>query len=160
MSDWDDRRLDAEFDRYMDNRTPEEIIEQESADFENDINEAAAKYKNLGSWEIQCILEEYAEFLWNQRMARHGAINNNNKNKTEMTLRINEALARANTQGKKVFKKDISEKLWPDSTAIAQQVNMTNLCCGKTQKINPDWVRIICEMLDCTADFLFGLSND
>lgn len=160
MSDWDDRRLDAEFDRYMDNRTPEEIIEQESADFENDINEAAAKYKNLGSWEIQCILEEYAEFLRNQRMARHGAINNNNKNKIEMTLRINEALARANTQGKKVFKKDISEKLWPDSTAIAQQVNMTNLCCGKTQKINPDWVGVICEMLDCTADFLFGLSND
>ena len=33
MSDWDDRRLDAEFDRYMDNRDPEEIIEDESADF-------------------------------------------------------------------------------------------------------------------------------
>ena len=158
MSDFDDRRLDAEFDRYMDNRTPEEIIEQESADFENDINEAAAKYKNLGSWEIQCILEEYAEFLRNQRLRINGTINN--KTKSEMTLRINEALARANTQGKKVFKKDIAARLWPDSTAIAQNVNMTNLCCGKTQKINPDWVGVICEMLDCTADFLFGLSND
>ena len=159
MSDWDDRRLDAEFDRYMDNRTPEEIIEDESADFENDIQEAAAKYENLDSWAIENVLENYIEFLKQQRQRRNGIINNN-KTKNEMTLRINEALARANTQGKKVFKKDISEKLWPDSTAIAQQVNMTNLCCGKTQKINPDWVRIICEMLDCTADFLFGLSND
>lgn len=159
MSDWDDRRLDAEFDRYMDNRTPEEIIEDESADFENDIQEAAAKYKNLDSWAIENVLENYIEFLKQQRQRRNGIINNN-KTKNEMTLRINEALARANTQGKKVFKKDIAARLWPDSTAIAQNVNMTNLCCGKTQKINPDWVGIICEMLDCTADFLFGLSND
>ena len=159
MSDIDDRRLDAAFDNWYDNRTPEEIIEQESNDFENDIQEAAAKYENLDSWAIENVLENYIEFLKQQRQRRNGIINNN-KNKNEMTLRINEALARANTQGKKVFKKDIAARLWPDSTAIAQNVNMTNLCCGKTQKINPDWVGVICEMLDCTADFLFGLSND
>ena len=77
-----------------------------------------------------------------------------------MALRINEALARANTKGKKVFKKDISARLWPDSSAIAQQVNMTGLSCGKTKKINIEWIPILCEMLDCTADYLFGISND
>lgn len=151
MSDWDDRRLDAEFDRNMDNRDPEDVYNDMLGDLENDIEETIAKYKDVSNCDVIKVLENQIDFLKTHKIT---------KNETEMTLRINEALARANTQGKKVFKKDISEKLWPDSTAIAQQVNMTNLCCGKTQKINPDWVRIICEMLDCTADFLFGLSND
>lgn len=151
MSDLDDRRLDAEFDRYMDNRDPEDMYNDMLEDMAGEIEETIAKYKDVSNCDVISVLENQIDFLKTHKIT---------KNKTEMTLRINEALARANTQGKKVFKKDISEKLWPDSTAIAQQVNMTNLCCGKTQKINPDWVRIICEMLDCTADFLFGLSND
>lgn len=151
MSDLDDRRLDAEYDRYMDNRDPEDAYNDMLDDLENDIEETIGKYPDISNYDVIKVLENQIDFLKTHKIT---------KNETEMTLRINEALARANTQGKKVFKKDISEKLWPDSTAIAQQVNMTNLCCGKTQKINPDWVRIICEMLDCTADFLFGLSND
>lgn len=75
-------------------------------------------------------------------------------------IRIEQALARAKEQGKKVRKKDLAAMLWPDSAPVAQQVNMTGLCSGKTTKINPDWVPIICEMTGCTADFLFGISND
>ena len=75
-------------------------------------------------------------------------------------MRIEQAIARAKEQGKKVLKKDVAAKLWPDSTPTAQQVNMTALCNRKTNKINPDWVSIICEMTGCTADFLFGLSNE
>ena len=75
-------------------------------------------------------------------------------------MRIEQAMARAKEQGKKVLKKEIAARLWPDSNEAAQQVNMTSLCNGKTNKINPDWVNIICEMTGCTADFLFGLSND
>lgn len=75
-------------------------------------------------------------------------------------MRIEQAIARAKEQGKKVLKKDVAAKMWPDSTPAAQQVNMTALCNGKTNKINPDWVNIICEMTGCTADFLFGLSNE
>ena len=75
-------------------------------------------------------------------------------------MRIEQALARAKEQGKKVLKKDLAAKLWPDSASAAQQVNMTALCNGKTNKINPDWVNIICEMTGCTADFLFGISNE
>ena len=75
-------------------------------------------------------------------------------------MRIEQAIARAKEQGKKVWKKDIAARLWPDSTEAAQQVNMTALCSGKTTKINPDWVAIICEMTGCSADFLFGISNE
>ena len=75
-------------------------------------------------------------------------------------MRIEQAIARAKEQGKKVLKKDLAARLWPASTPVGQQVNMTSLCCGKTNKINPEWVNIICEMTGCTADFLFGLSNE
>lgn len=75
-------------------------------------------------------------------------------------IRIEQALARAKEQGKKVRKKDLSEKLWPDSAPVAQQVNMTGLCSGKTSRIKPEWVKIICEMTGCTADFLLGITNE
>lgn len=75
-------------------------------------------------------------------------------------MRIEQAIARAKEQGKKVFKKDIAARLWPDSTTAAQQVNMTALCNGATARISPEWVNIICEMTGCTADFLFGISNE
>ena len=75
-------------------------------------------------------------------------------------MRIEQALARAKEQGKKVLKKDLAAKLWPDSAPAAQQVNMTGLCNGSTARINPEWVNIICEMTGCTADFLFGITNE
>ena len=77
-----------------------------------------------------------------------------------MTFRIEEAIARAKAKGNKVMKKDIAARLWPDSDASAQQVNMTKLCNGRTQAVKPEWVVVICEMTGCTADFLFGFTND
>lgn len=74
-------------------------------------------------------------------------------------LRVNEAIARAQTNGKKVFKKDVAARLWADSTESSQQVNMTNLCNGTTKKISPDWVDVLCEMLDCTPNYLFGFDE-
>lgn len=71
-------------------------------------------------------------------------------------FRISEAIARSQQNGKKVFKKEIAAKLWPDVQESAQQVAMTNLCSGKTQKIKPEWVTIVCEMTDCTPNYLFG----
>lgn len=77
-----------------------------------------------------------------------------------MTLRIEAAIARAKENGKKVLKKDIAAKLWPDSVESAQQVNMTKLCSGRTASIKPEWVVVVCEMTGCTSDFLFGLKNE
>ena len=75
-------------------------------------------------------------------------------------IRIEQAIARAKEQGKKVLKKDIAARLWPDSTAVAQQVNMTALCNGTTARVNPAWIVIICEMTGCTAEFLLGITNE
>jgi hypothetical protein len=75
-------------------------------------------------------------------------------------MRIEQAIARAKEQGNKVLKKDIAARLWPNSTDAGRQVCMTNLCAGKTTRIDPEWVAVICEMTGCSADFLFGLSNE
>lgn len=75
-------------------------------------------------------------------------------------MRIEQAIARAKDAGRKVLKKDIAARLWPNSNETAQQVNMSALCKGATARINPEWVNIICEMTGCTADFLFGITND
>lgn len=77
-----------------------------------------------------------------------------------MQLRIETAIARAKEQGRVVMKRDIAARLWADSTPAAQQVNMSALCQGRTARIAPEWVLIICEMTGCSADYLFGLSND
>lgn len=76
-----------------------------------------------------------------------------------MQLRVNEAIARSAMNGKKVFKKDIAARLFEGASESAQQVNMTNLCNGKTKRIVPEWVVIICDMCGCSADYLFGLSD-
>ena len=75
-------------------------------------------------------------------------------------MRIEQAIARAKDRGEKLLKKDLAAKLWPDSTPTAQQVNITRLCAGRTPRINVEWVKIICETTGCSADFLFGLSNE
>lgn len=73
-----------------------------------------------------------------------------------MKLKVNEAIARAEMNGKKILKKDLAAKIWPNSRPEAQAVNMTNLCSGATCKINPEWLKIICDETGCTADFLLG----
>ena len=75
-------------------------------------------------------------------------------------FRLNEAIARCERLGKKVRKKELAAKLWANSTPAAQQVNMTNLAGGRTKKVDIEWVSIICEELQCDANYLFGLSNE
>ena len=76
-----------------------------------------------------------------------------------MKLRVNEAIARSEANGKKVLKKDIAARLFECASESAQQVNMTNLCNGTTKRILPEWVVIICHMCGCSADYLFGLED-
>lgn len=74
-------------------------------------------------------------------------------------LKVNEAIARAEMNGKKILKKDLAAKIWPNSRPEAQAVNMTNLASGITKKVNPDWIVILCDELGCTADFLLGIEK-
>ena len=75
-------------------------------------------------------------------------------------IRIEQAIARAKEQGRKVLKKDIAAALWPDANPANQQIKMTLLCKGKTTRIEPGWVKIICEQTGVSADFLLGISNE
>lgn len=77
----------------------------------------------------------------------------------EVKLRVNEAIARAKTQGKKINKKDVAAEIWKGRAASAQQVNMTALCNGSKKQIRPEWVMIICRMCDCTPNYLFGYGD-
>ena len=75
-------------------------------------------------------------------------------------IRIEQAIARAKEQGKKVLKKDIAAALWPDAAVENQRIKMSLLCTGKTTRIEPGWVKVICEMTGVSADFLLGISNE
>lgn len=74
-------------------------------------------------------------------------------------FRLKEAIERAKQNGKPVQRKQIAAVLWPDSNEVTQQVNMTSLTNKTPKKISPEWVPVICKMLDCTADYLFGLEE-
>lgn len=77
-----------------------------------------------------------------------------------LTLKVNEAIAFAEMKGKKILKKELAAKIWPNSRPEAQAVNMTNLCTGITKKINPEWMVTICQETGCSADFLLGLAEE
>jgi len=59
--------------------------------------------------------------------------------------------------GKSISRKELSEKLWPNSTDKARQTNMSKLLRGETKRIDIEHVRIICETLDVDANFLFDV---
>lgn len=75
-------------------------------------------------------------------------------------IRIEQAIARAKDEGRAVMKKEIAAMIWPDAPESTQQVNMTNLCSGKTKRVEPEWLVIIATMTGVSADFLVGLSNN
>lgn len=77
-----------------------------------------------------------------------------------MLLRVNEAIARAQTNGKKTNRKMVAALLWPDSKEGTQQVNMTYLCNGKTLTIRLEWIEVLCRELDCTPNYLFGFNEE
>lgn len=76
-----------------------------------------------------------------------------------MVLKIKEAIALAYGNGMEVTKEDISRKIWPESTQSTQQVNMSRLMRGDTKNVKVEWIVLICEMLRCTPNFLFGYDD-
>ncbi len=70
---------------------------------------------------------------------------------------LEQAIARAKDAGMPVTKKAIALRLWPETDEINAVINMSKLCTGKTKKISPEWVGIICEMTGVDANFLFGI---
>lgn len=73
-----------------------------------------------------------------------------------MRFRINEAVALTTVRGKRVKKKDIAAKLFPDSVESTANQNMVNICSGNKKSLSAQQINIICDMCGCSADFLLG----
>jgi len=71
-------------------------------------------------------------------------------------MRLVEALEYASIK-KRAKKKDLDKCLWPDSGENAQAVNISKLISGKTKKIDPEWITIICKFCGVDANFLFPI---
>lgn len=74
-------------------------------------------------------------------------------------IRLNEAFAFAKDSGKKVMKKSLAAELWPGSRPKTAHANISNLCNGKTKKIDIGAVPVICKALGVSADYLFGIDE-
>lgn len=74
-------------------------------------------------------------------------------------LRIKQAVLRAKECGRPVRMVDLGSSLWPDAPEVSQKINISNLANGRTGRIKPEWVRVICEVCGCSADFLFGIEK-
>lgn len=80
-------------------------------------------------------------------------------NKIKMKLRIEEAIAKANYNGRKVKKKDIASRIFEGASEVSQAIRMTSLINGNTRRVDPEWVLTICEMCDVTPNYLFGVED-
>lgn len=74
-------------------------------------------------------------------------------------LRLELAIALAKERGVDVNKMRLAARLWPESPEDSQRVSINRLIAGKVEKVKPEWIVIICEELQCTADFLLGIEE-
>lgn len=78
-----------------------------------------------------------------------------------MLLRIEEAMARYRCRhGEKLKKQQLAAALFPDSSEAVQRQCLGRLISGRYSRINPDWVPVICRVCDCSADYLFNMSEE
>ena len=73
-------------------------------------------------------------------------------------IRLREAFEYAKAT-RVVKKKDLARLLWPSSTQATANANITNLQSGKVKNVDEKKIRVICEYLGVTADYLLGLSD-
>lgn len=74
-------------------------------------------------------------------------------------LKINEALAYATANGKKINKGELAAKLFPEASKACQYQKLQHLLSGRTLRIKPETVVIICQETGVSADYLFGLKQ-
>lgn len=75
------------------------------------------------------------------------------------TLKINEALAYATAHGKKINKVELAARIFPEANKACQYQKLQHLLSGRTARVKPETVVIICNETGVSADFLFGLKD-
>ena len=71
-------------------------------------------------------------------------------------LRINEAIAFAESNGRKLYKKDLGKLLFGTDNEQSTKVSVTNLCSGRTKRFTVEQVLTICDFCGCDPNYLFG----
>jgi hypothetical protein len=78
-----------------------------------------------------------------------------------MILRIEEALIRFNSTAEKTITiPELGAALWPDSSESTQIVSAYKLVRGETTRIPLRMIRIICDKLECSPNFLCGFDGN
>jgi hypothetical protein len=78
-----------------------------------------------------------------------------------MILRIEEALIRFNSTAKvRITIPELGAELWPDSAEASQMVSAYKLVRGETTRIPLTMIRIICDKLECSPNFLYGFNEN
>lgn len=73
-------------------------------------------------------------------------------------LRIDEAIEFAARQGRKILKKDLAAKIWPEHREEVRRVKMSNL--QNASRVGKREIEIICRETGVTAGFLLGLEHE
>ena len=71
-------------------------------------------------------------------------------------FRIFEAITHAQDKGIEVTKQSLAVKFYPDSSPATAIRNFNKLYSGKTRKIEPWMVHLLCETCKVDANFLFN----
>lgn len=74
-------------------------------------------------------------------------------------LKIKESLAYATAMGKEIDKRDLAAKVFPEASPDCQYQKFQHLLAGRTLRVKPETVVIICQETGVSADFLFGLTD-
>lgn len=72
-------------------------------------------------------------------------------------LRIKEAISYALLSGKSITRMTIADEIWPDSKEKTKMVNVSKLLNGKTKTYPLEWIKIICNLTEVDANFLFNI---
>lgn len=84
----------------------------------------------------------------------------NENTKENMKLRLKEAFDRAKGLGLVRRKSELAQEIWKESSPKSAYMNFANLEKGHSKKIDIEVVEFLCDKLQVSAEFLFGLSND
>ena len=78
-----------------------------------------------------------------------------------MILRIEEALIRFNSTSEHgITIPELGAALWPGSAESTQLVSMYKLIRGETTRIPLSMIRIICDKLECSPNFISGFDEN
>lgn len=77
-----------------------------------------------------------------------------------MKIRLKEAFERALEMGLVTKKSHLAQELWKNSNPKSAYMNYINLEKGVSKKIDINMVEQLCDKLQVSAEYLFGITDD